>query len=167
MDYPDCNRRRADDFAPELRLTGALRSCRTPAAATGRTGTIHQHLLPPPNSGFVPTVAYRPIAALRYPLNFQPLERSSPGDEGCAPYVQRYSALTPAVRQRRMKIALRCTRAGFDNGLFGIKMFQEPMSGEIHIIEITPRMCPQFVDLIEKVNGINTYEFALAIAAGT
>lgn len=27
-------------------------------------------------------------------------------------------------------------------------------------------MCPQFADLMEKVNGVNTYEIALAIAAG-
>ncbi len=27
-------------------------------------------------------------------------------------------------------------------------------------------MCPQFADLMEKVNGVNTYEIALSIAAG-
>ena len=77
------------------------------------------------------------------------------------------SALAPAVRRRIADIALRCMRAfGFDNGLFNIEMFHEPLSGAIHIIEINPRMCPQFADLMEKVNGVNTYEIALAIAAG-
>ena len=36
----------------------------------------------------------------------------------------------------------------------------------IHIIEVNPRMSPQFADLMEKVNGVNSYEIALSIAAG-
>ena len=36
----------------------------------------------------------------------------------------------------------------------------------IHIIEINPRMCSQFADLFEKVDGTNTYEYALALATG-
>src|SRR5205085_1042804 len=34
------------------------------------------------------------------------------------------------------------------------------------IIEVNPRMCGQFADLYEKVDGTNGYEVALALAAG-
>jgi hypothetical protein len=55
---------------------------------------------------------------------------------------------------------------GFDDGLFNIEMFYDPERDAIHIIEINPRMAPQFADLMEKVNGVSSYEIALAIAAG-
>ena len=77
------------------------------------------------------------------------------------------SRLSPAIQRRMASIALRFMRfIGFDDGLFNIEMFHDPASGAIHIIEVNPRMCPQFADLMEKVNGVNTYEIALAIAAG-
>ena len=36
----------------------------------------------------------------------------------------------------------------------------------IQIVEINPRMVGQFADLLEKVDGTNTYEIMLALAAG-
>lgn len=56
---------------------------------------------------------------------------------------------------------------GFNHGLFNVEMFYDAQTNAIYIIEINPRMCPQFADLMEKVNGVNTYEIALAIASGT
>lgn len=77
------------------------------------------------------------------------------------------SAFDSVVQERMGGIALRFMRSiGFDDGLFNMEMFHDPGSGAIHIIEVNPRMCPQFADLMEKVNGVNTYEIALAIAAG-
>lgn len=71
------------------------------------------------------------------------------------------------IKQRMAQIAVRLIEAiGFDNALFNIEFFYDPESDRIWIIEINPRMCPQFADLMEKVNGVNTYEIALAIAAG-
>ena len=77
------------------------------------------------------------------------------------------SALSPAIQERMAELALRFMRSiGFDDGLFNVEMFHDPESDAIHIIEVNPRMCPQFADLMEKVNGVNTYEIALSIAAG-
>jgi hypothetical protein len=36
----------------------------------------------------------------------------------------------------------------------------------VRVIEINPRLCGQFADLYQKVDGTNTYEIALALAAG-
>jgi hypothetical protein len=79
-----------------------------------------------------------------------------------------YPSTLPAQVQARMAdIAARFVRhIGFDNGLFNIEMMYEPADDSLHIIEVNPRMCPQFADLMEKVNGVNTYEILLAIAAG-
>ena len=77
------------------------------------------------------------------------------------------SALDRAVQERMATLALRFMRAiGFDDGLFNIEMFYDPERDAVQIIEVNPRMCPQFADLMEKVNGVNTYEIALSIAAG-
>jgi biotin carboxylase len=77
------------------------------------------------------------------------------------------SVLGPAIQDRMTELALRFMHSiGFDDGLFNIEMFYDSESDAIHIIEANPRMCPQFADLMEKVNGVNTYEVALSIAAG-
>ncbi len=77
------------------------------------------------------------------------------------------SSLGDAVQQKMSGIAERCARAiGLDNCLFNVEMFYNAIRETVHIIEINPRMCPQFADMMEKVNGVNTYEIALAIATG-
>lgn len=77
------------------------------------------------------------------------------------------STLPQPVQRRMEELATRFVRSiGYDNGLFNIEMFYDAAAGSIHFVEINPRMCPQFADLMEKVNGVNTYEIALAIAAG-
>lgn len=77
------------------------------------------------------------------------------------------SSLAPGVQSRMEAIAARFMRSiGFDHGLFNIEMMYDAAADAIRIIEVNPRMCPQFADLMEKVNGVNTYEIALAIAAG-
>ena len=77
------------------------------------------------------------------------------------------SMLPPDVQARMAGIAGRFVRhIGFDDGLFNIEMMYDPRADSIRIIEVNPRMCPQFADLMEKVNGVNTYEILLAIASG-
>ncbi len=55
---------------------------------------------------------------------------------------------------------------GFYNGIFNIEFFYNPRQETIKIIEINPRMCSQFADLMEKVNGLNTYRTQLDIVLG-
>jgi biotin carboxylase len=77
------------------------------------------------------------------------------------------SSLDERIQWRMSDIAIRFMRSvGFDNGLFNVEMMYDEDKDAVHIIEVNPRMCPQFADLMEKVNGINTYEVALDIAAG-
>ena len=77
------------------------------------------------------------------------------------------SNLPLGVQQRMGELALRFIASiGFDNSLFNVEMFYNSENDAIHIIEVNPRMCPQFADLMEKVNGVNSFEIALAIAAG-
>jgi len=77
------------------------------------------------------------------------------------------SALDPKVQDRMKEIARRVVAAhGLDDMLFNIEMRHDPVTDRIGIIEINPRMCGQFADLYEKVDGINSYEIALAIATG-
>ena len=77
------------------------------------------------------------------------------------------SALPATVRRRMAELAVRLMRAiGFDDALFNVEMFYDAGRDAIHVIEVNPRMCPQFADLMEKVNGVNTYAVALDIATG-
>jgi hypothetical protein len=55
---------------------------------------------------------------------------------------------------------------GLTNTLFNIEMIHDPASDAIHIIEINPRLCGQFADLYERVDGTNGYDVALALATG-
>lgn len=77
------------------------------------------------------------------------------------------SALPASVQERMAAVATRVVRAvGFDDGLFNIEMFHDPATDAVSIIEMNPRMCPQFADLVEKVHGVSSYDIALSIAAG-
>jgi biotin carboxylase len=77
------------------------------------------------------------------------------------------SSLPEQVQDRMRDIATRLvTSIGLRQTLFNIEMFYDPDSDAISIIEINPRMCGQFADLYESVNGTNTYELLFALAAG-
>lgn len=77
------------------------------------------------------------------------------------------SRLNDAVKARMCDIALTLMPAlEFDNGLFEIEVFYDPQLDRITIIEVNPRMCAQFADLFEKVDGTNAYDIQLAIATG-
>jgi len=80
------------------------------------------------------------------------------------------SALPETVRARMGEVATQAVRhSGLDRALFNVELFYNPTAPEgddLRIIEINPRMCGQFADLYELVDGTNTYEVLLALAAG-
>jgi ATP-grasp domain-containing protein len=77
------------------------------------------------------------------------------------------SRLAPEVQRRMESIASRLVKdVGFDNGIFNMEMFYDPQRDAVSIIEVNPRMCSQFADLMEKVHGTNTYEIQLALSLG-
>jgi hypothetical protein len=77
------------------------------------------------------------------------------------------SEIPKEVQWRMAEIARRLMKAsGLDQSLFNVEMIWDPDSGRLAVIEVNPRMCGQFADLYEKVDGTNGYEVALALAAG-
>jgi biotin carboxylase len=77
------------------------------------------------------------------------------------------STLSADVQERMLDVSRRFIRAvGFDNGLFNVEMVVEAETGSVHVVEVNPRMCSQFADMMEKVDGVNTYEHAVRVALG-
>jgi hypothetical protein len=77
------------------------------------------------------------------------------------------SALRPEILERMEEIARRViSRIGLRSSLFNIEMIYEPALDDIHIIEVNPRMCGQFGDLYQKVDGVHGHEVLLALALG-
>lgn len=78
------------------------------------------------------------------------------------------SALDAAVQQRMVEVAFAAVAAlGLRDTLFNVELVLDAPSGRPMILEVNPRMCGQFADLYEKVDGVNGYEVALALASGT
>jgi hypothetical protein len=80
-----------------------------------------------------------------------------------------YPSLLPLAVQERMADICRRFINGIrlDNSFFNIELMYNPQTGNVHIIEVNPRLCNQFADLYEKVDGINTYKIQIDIALGT
>lgn len=77
------------------------------------------------------------------------------------------SSVSPPIAERMANITHRAmAHIGFDQGLFNIEFIYDEAADTVHIIEINPRMCGQFADLMEAVNGTNTYAFLFALALG-
>jgi biotin carboxylase len=77
------------------------------------------------------------------------------------------SSLPRRVRDRMNGIAIDVVRAlGLESTLFNIEMTYDVRRDRIFIVEVNPRMCGQFADLYEKVDGVNGYELALDLAVG-
>jgi hypothetical protein len=77
------------------------------------------------------------------------------------------STLPDEIQSRMIEIVRRVIpRLGLDWTLFNIEMVHDPVTGRVSILEVNPRMCGQFADLYQKVDGVNSYEIALQIAAG-
>lgn len=77
------------------------------------------------------------------------------------------SALRPEVQERMAEISRRViAHLGLRNAMFNIEMIYTPASDDIKIVEINPRLCGQFADLYQLVDGVHGYEVALALATG-
>jgi biotin carboxylase len=77
------------------------------------------------------------------------------------------SSVSAGVARRMTLIAERVmAHIGFDDGLFNMELFYDKRTDALHIVEVNPRMCAQFADLMESVNGVNTYEILVAVATG-
>jgi biotin carboxylase len=57
-------------------------------------------------------------------------------------------------------------RLGLKHTLFNIEMVYDVRRDRVFIIEVNPRMCGQFADLYEKVDGRSSYELAVGLAVG-
>lgn len=77
------------------------------------------------------------------------------------------SSLPDDIQARMGEIARRAiARLGLVDTMFNIEMIYDETHDRIGIIEVNPRICGQFADLYQKVDGANSYEFALALATG-
>jgi len=77
------------------------------------------------------------------------------------------SALRPEIVEKMLDVARRVvSHLGLSHTLFNIEMIYAAATDRVTIVEINPRMCGQFADLYEKVDGVNSYLLALALAAG-
>ncbi len=77
------------------------------------------------------------------------------------------SALPEAMQHRMADIARRVVAAlGLDRSLFNIEMVHDAARDHVAIVEVNPRVCGQFADLYQKVDGQNGYEIALALCTG-
>ncbi len=77
------------------------------------------------------------------------------------------SSLPPPVQERMAGIAGRVVeRLGLDEAFFNIEMIFDTATGAIGLIEVNPRICGQFGDLYQKVDGVNSYVRLLDLACG-
>ena len=77
------------------------------------------------------------------------------------------SSLAASVQERMQALAIRLMAGlGYRDGMFNVEMMFDPKRDAIQVIEINPRMSSQFADLLEKVDGTNSYEVLLDIARG-
>jgi ATP-grasp domain len=77
------------------------------------------------------------------------------------------SRLPRRVQQHLAEIAKRVMlQLGYRHGLFNIEFFVDPRRGEPKIIEINPRLSPQFTDLYANVSGRSLYQHVVQAAAG-
>jgi ATP-grasp domain len=77
------------------------------------------------------------------------------------------SRLARRVQQHLAEIAERVmTRLGYRHGLFNMEFFVDPKGGEPKIIEVNPRLSPQFSDLYANVGGRSLHQHVVQAAAG-
>lgn len=78
------------------------------------------------------------------------------------------SALREETCAQLVDVASRTIRAlGLSQGIFNIEMIYQPLDDSVRIIEVNPRICGQFGDLYQKVNGVHSYLTALDVVTGT
>ncbi len=79
-----------------------------------------------------------------------------------------YPSTLPAAVQARMGAIARRLAQAFELRwtMFNVEMMWDPATDRIGVVEINPRMCGQFADLYEKVDGVHGYRIALELACG-
>jgi hypothetical protein len=79
-----------------------------------------------------------------------------------------YPSRLPAdVQTRALDIARKFLSAvGFTHGIFNMEFFYDAATDKLTVIEFNPRMASQFADLYLRVDGIDLYAMALALAHG-
>jgi hypothetical protein len=79
-----------------------------------------------------------------------------------------YPSILPNDVQQRMTCIAKKYMASLNlnNSFFNIEMVYDENNNTIKIIEINPRMSSQFSDLIEKVDGLNSYTILLQLVYG-
>ena len=79
-----------------------------------------------------------------------------------------YPSRLPQDLQARMCAIAECVvdATGLRHGCFNIEMLYDAERDAISVIEMNPRMCTQFSDLYEKVDGTSGYHVQLALAVG-
>jgi len=77
------------------------------------------------------------------------------------------SQLPARVCDRITDVARRVIGAlGLDWTLWNVEMMYDASADRVSIVEVNPRICGQFADLYQKVDGANGYEVALALCTG-
>ncbi len=77
------------------------------------------------------------------------------------------SRLPQTVQANALDVARKfLTEVGFTHGLFNMEFFYDQTSDKLTVIEFNPRMASQFADLYLRVDGIDLYAMAVALAHG-
>ena len=77
------------------------------------------------------------------------------------------SQLPAPIQARALDVAARFLKAvGFNHGLFNMEFFYDAASERLTVIEFNPRLASQLADLYRRVEGLDLYAMALALAYG-
>jgi Carbamoyl-phosphate synthase L chain, ATP binding domain len=77
------------------------------------------------------------------------------------------SRLPDDVQARALDVAKKfLTAVGYTYGMFNMEFFYDTATDKLTVIEFNPRMASQFADLYLRVDGIDLYAMALALAHG-
>jgi hypothetical protein len=77
------------------------------------------------------------------------------------------SKLAEPIQARALDVAQRFLKAvGFTHGLFNMEFFYDMQADRLAVIEFNPRMASQFADLYQRVDGLDLYGMAHAMAHG-
>ena len=77
------------------------------------------------------------------------------------------SKLGADIQAKALDVATKFLNAvGFDYGMFNMEFFYDAATDKLTVIEFNPRMASQFADLYQRVDGIDLYAMALALAHG-
>ena len=79
-----------------------------------------------------------------------------------------YPSLLPAdIQARALEVARKFLQeVGFSYGIFNMEFFYDAATDQLKVIEFNPRMASQFADLYLRVDGVDLYAMALALAHG-